>query len=195
MAKDSAGRDEMKKTINGFRNFVMAALVATAGIMPSCGDPGEGTSGIDLAIDCDEISITAPVNTSFPAGFVIGKIIVTATKASGIQRTQFGNSTIINSTPKPVNIPAADLPVYVSSEDPMFFGTTTPVFSIGPQGGTQETMPTVFFTDENGRLDLRLQFASATTFPATAASSTTNVYVGVKNGADAELCEIQLSAE
>lgn len=166
----------MKTTVHTggkwIRQLAAAPFLAAALVLASCGDPGVGSSGISLAASCATIDLGFAIpgdgdpNTKnevilLPAGYLFGRAFVVATKPNGVQRTTFANNTILDRYGNVTNVPAAGAPIYLSSliaidDSPNPGGAFLMANVVGL---APETLPTVFFTDDAGRLEVDIRLA------------------------------------
>ncbi len=164
----------------------------------SCGEVGQGTGGISLEsicpsdiaavayLDHDADGGTPPVYPIVP-GSTIGRASIVATKEV-VARTEFGNDTILDGNGANFEVPASGAPIYVNTIASTGIGTSESAILAGPIGEPAETLPTVFFTNEDGRLDVDLYFNI--TAAVTSGDFTFNVAFRPETGGPTVNCDI-----
>ncbi len=188
------------KTAKFVNRLMIGSLLLAAGVVASCGETGFGTSGIDLTTSCSARTWTFTPGTIVPAGFVYGSIVMTATKTSGINRTDFGNDTVLDSGDPVENIPAAGAAIYLSATLPTGYsnGVTDPVplFALVPIGASSgELLPTVFFTGDSGRLELQIQAATDLVLESDGEKYESSITSDLRDGSSIQDCTVTIEAK
>lgn len=170
----------------------------------SCGEVGQGTGSISLDSICpSDITATAyldhdadgstPVVYPIVQGSTIARASIVATK-DFVERTQFGNDTILDGgSAGNQTVPASGAPIYVNTIVSTGIGTSTSAILVGPVGEPAETLPTVFFTNEDGRLDVDLYFNF--TAAVTSGDFDFNVAFRPETGGPTVDCEVTFTVE